>query len=257
MRSTHPGAHRKTGARLRGQLHPALHRAMRSFKNLALSARRESSSRTAARRVRYFCARPARGSGVGSPGRRIGSRKRVGNSAPRETFRTGRRKARAESRFRWRTKRQPVRGTLPSPFEPALRAAVPVDAPLSVDIEDGRAACNPADGTAVDGIGLDSAHFRFVIGPSADGVTSRCHLFSELRIPRPSSARFSGGPSVERPDATRLRAGCAQPAVPAGARGQAPARRAPRRHCQRAHSGERSCDAPTPTRARSPAHGRR
>src|SRR5262249_827842 len=105
-----------------------------------------------------FFGRPARGSVVGSPGRRIGSRKRVGNSAPRETFRTGRRKARAESRFRWWTKRRPVRGTLLAPFEPPLRAAVAVDAPLSVDIEDRLAACDPADDAAVDGIRFDSAH---------------------------------------------------------------------------------------------------
>jgi hypothetical protein len=120
-------------------------------KILALSERHESESPSPARRVRYFCARPARGSGVGNPGRRIGSRKGTGNSASRETFRTGRRKARAESRFRWRTKRQPVRGTL-STFEPPPRAAVPVDAPPPVNVQVGISPQDPADETAVGSI---------------------------------------------------------------------------------------------------------
>jgi hypothetical protein len=117
-----------------------------------------------------FSARPARGSGVGSPGRRIDSRKGVGNSAPRETFRTGCRKARAESRFRWRTKRQPVRGTL-SPFEPPPRAAVPVDAPPPVDIQLGIAARDPTDETADESMRLDSAHL-ILIGVISDGAES-------------------------------------------------------------------------------------
>jgi hypothetical protein len=124
---------------------------------LALSERHESGSPGAARRVRYLCARPARGSEVGSPGRRIGSRKGAGNSAPREPFRTGRRKARAESRFGWRTKRQPVRGTL-SPFEPAPRAAVPVDAPPPVNVQVSIPPRDPADETAVGSIRLHPAH---------------------------------------------------------------------------------------------------
>jgi hypothetical protein len=123
---------------------------------------------SATRRLRYGSARPARGSGVGSPGRRIGSRKGVGNSAPSETFRTGRRKARAESRFRWRTKGQPVRGTL-SPLEPPPRAAVPVDAPSPVDIQVGVPARDPADGTAVETIRVRPAHLRFFIGVISDG----------------------------------------------------------------------------------------
>jgi len=69
-----------------------------------------------------------------------------------------------------------VRGTLLSPFEPALRAAVAVDAPLSVDIEDGLAAGDSADETAVDGFGFDSAHFVFLIGLRADGVTGAMSL---------------------------------------------------------------------------------
>jgi hypothetical protein len=136
---------------------------------LALSERHESGSPSGARRVRYLCARPARGSGVGSPGRRIGSRKGAGNSAPRETFRTGRRKARAESRFGWRTKRQPVRGTL-SPFEPAPRAAVPVDAPPPVNVQISIPPRDPADETAVFSIRLHPAHLRPVIGVISDGA---------------------------------------------------------------------------------------
>jgi len=110
--------------------------------------------------TRSVCStRPAQGSGVGSPGRRIDSRKGVGNSAPRETFRTGCRKARAESRFRWRTKRQPVRGTL-LPFEPPPRAAVPVDAPAPVDVQVGITPRDPADETADESMRLDPAHLR-------------------------------------------------------------------------------------------------
>jgi hypothetical protein len=80
--------------------------------------------------------RPRTGQRSRKPGTEDRLPKGVGNSAPRETFRTGRRKARAKSRFRWRTKRQPVRGTLSS-FEPALRAAVSVNAPLLVDVQVG------------------------------------------------------------------------------------------------------------------------
>jgi len=157
--------------------------------NLALSERRESGIPSAARRLRYVSARPARGSGVGSPGRRIDARKGVGNSAPRETFRTGCRKARAESRFRWRTKRQPVRGTL-SPFEPPPRAAVPVDAPAPVDIQVGIAARDPADETARKSIRLDSAHLFSLIGVISDGGRARDHFSLGNRSRAAALARF-------------------------------------------------------------------
>jgi hypothetical protein len=126
-------------------------RKSRSFRAPRIGILRRPSARW------YFSARPARGSGVGSPGRRIDSRKGVGNSAPTDTFRTGCRKARAESRFRWWTKRQPVRGTL-SLFEPPPRAAVPVDAPPPVDIQLDIAAREPTDETADESMRLDSAH---------------------------------------------------------------------------------------------------
>ncbi len=136
------------------------------------------------RSMRSVCsARPARGSGVGSPGRRIDSRKGVGNSAPRETFRTGCRKARAESRFRWQTKRQPVRGTL-SPFEPPPRAAVPVDAPPPVDIQLGITARDPADETTEESIQLDPAHLRSLIGVISDGGESSTPLLARESVPR-------------------------------------------------------------------------
>jgi len=148
---------------------PAEERKSRSFR----APRNGDPKRCSTRSV--CSVRPARGSGVGSPGRRIDSRKGVGNSAPRETFRTGCRKARAESRFRWRTKRQPVRGTL-SPFEPPPRAAVPVDAPAPVDIQVGVAARDPADETARKTIRLDPAHLLSLIGVISDGGRARDHF---------------------------------------------------------------------------------
>jgi hypothetical protein len=161
--------------------------------NLALSERRESGIPSAARRLRYVSARPARGSGVGSPGRRIDARKGVGNSAPRETFRTGCRKARAESRFRWRTKRQPVRGTL-SPFEPPPRAAVPVDAPAPVDIQVGIAARDPADETARKSIRLDSAHLFSLYRRDLGWRESSRPLLSRQSVPRGRSRRLKALP---------------------------------------------------------------
>jgi hypothetical protein len=105
----------------------------------------ESLSSRGAGPVSLSLRAPRTGQRSRKPGTEDRPPKGVGNSAPRETFRTGCRKARAESRFRWRTKRQPVRGTL-SLFQPSLRAAVPVDAPLPVDVQ--VTLRDPADETA-------------------------------------------------------------------------------------------------------------